>query len=93
MRKRHEVLFDHAEVQDRNGNWYNENYRSAKARARYICREGLQTWHPQLTFFGFRYIDIYASFDLLVMAEPFRVNDLRRSAYSVGCASCYGEQA
>ena len=51
-----EVLFDHAEVQDRDGNWYNENYRSAKAQARYICREGKQTWHPELTFFGFRYI-------------------------------------
>ncbi len=51
-----EVLFDHAEVQDRDGNWYNENYRSARARARYICRDGRQTWHPQLTFFGFRYI-------------------------------------
>ncbi len=51
-----EVLFDHAEVQDQDGNWYNENYRGARARARYICREGLQTWHPELTFFGFRYI-------------------------------------
>ena len=51
-----EVLFDHAEVQDRDGNWYNENYRSAKAQAKYICREGQQAWHPQLTFFGFRYI-------------------------------------
>ena len=51
-----EVLFDHAEVQDKDGNWYNENYRSAKARAKYICREGRQTWHPELTFFGFRYI-------------------------------------
>ena len=51
-----EVLFDHAEVQDRDCNWYNENYRSAKAQAKYICREGRQIWHPQLTFFGFRYI-------------------------------------
>lgn len=51
-----EVLFDHAEVQDKDGSWYNENYRSAKARAKYICREGNQTWHPELTFFGFRYI-------------------------------------
>ncbi len=51
-----EVLFDHAEVQDREGNWYNENYRSARAQAKYICRKGQQTWHPQLTFFGFRYI-------------------------------------
>ena len=51
-----EVLFDHAEVQDKDGSWYNENYRSAKARAKYICRKGNQTWHPELTFFGFRYI-------------------------------------
>ena len=51
-----EVLFDHAEVQDKAGNWYNENYRGAKARARYICRDGQQTWHPELTFFGFQYI-------------------------------------
>ncbi len=51
-----EVLFDHAEVQDKDGNWYNENYRSAKAQARYICRDGKQIWHPELTFFGFRYI-------------------------------------
>ncbi len=51
-----EVLFDHAEVQDKDGNWYNENYRSAKAQAKYICRDGQQTWHPELTFFGFRYI-------------------------------------
>ena len=51
-----EVLFDHAEVLDKDGNWYNENYRSARAQARYICRDGQQTWHPQLTFFGFRYI-------------------------------------
>ncbi|MBQ6384221.1 MAG: family 78 glycoside hydrolase catalytic domain [Clostridia bacterium] len=50
------VFFDHAEVQDRDGNWYNENYRSAKAQVTYICRDGRQTWHPRLTFFGFRYI-------------------------------------
>ncbi|MBQ8161561.1 MAG: family 78 glycoside hydrolase catalytic domain [Clostridia bacterium] len=50
------VLFDHAEVLDADGNFYNANYRSAKARVEYTCREGRQTWHPGLTFFGFRYI-------------------------------------
>ena len=55
-----EIRFDHAEVQDKDGNWYNENYRSAKASVTYICREGLQTWHPRLTFFGFRYIRLIA---------------------------------
>ena len=55
-----EVQFDHAEVQDKDGNWYNENYRGAKAQAKYICRDGQQTWHPELTFFGFRYIRLIA---------------------------------
>jgi len=48
----------HGEVLDRDGNFYNENYRSAKAEIDYTCREGLQTWHPELTFFGFRYIKL-----------------------------------
>ena len=48
----------HGEVLDRDGNFYNENYRSAKAEINYTCREGRQTWHPALTFFGFRYIKL-----------------------------------
>ena len=51
-----EVFFDHAEVLDKDGNFYNKNYRNAKAQVRYTCRDGRQTWHPRLTFFGFRYI-------------------------------------
>ncbi len=50
------VCFDHAEVLDRDGNFYNDNYRGAKALVEYICKGGRQTWHPRLTFFGFRYI-------------------------------------
>lgn len=48
----------HGEVLDQNGNFYNANYRSAKAELVYTCKDGLQTWHPQLTFFGFRYIKL-----------------------------------
>ncbi|MDO4865619.1 MAG: family 78 glycoside hydrolase catalytic domain [Clostridia bacterium] len=55
-----EVRILHGEVLDRDGNFYNENYRSAKAELRYTCREGLQIWHPGLTFFGFRYIKLDA---------------------------------
>lgn len=46
----------HGEVLDKDGNFYNENYRSAKAEICYTCKEGVQTWHPQMTFFGFRYL-------------------------------------
>lgn len=48
----------HGEVLDRNGNFYNANYRSARAEINYICRDGVQCWHPHLTFFGFRYLKL-----------------------------------
>ncbi len=47
-----------AEVLDKDGNFYTDNYRSAKAQYRYLCREGEQTYKPHLTFWGFRYIRI-----------------------------------
>ncbi|MBR4333951.1 MAG: family 78 glycoside hydrolase catalytic domain, partial [Clostridia bacterium] len=52
------VHFNHGEVLDKDGNFYNENYRGAKAEVRYICGEGKQTWHPRFTFFGFLYIHL-----------------------------------
>ena len=52
------VAFTHAEVLDSDGNFYNANYRSAKALVEYTCKDGKQTWHPRLTFFGFRYIKL-----------------------------------
>lgn len=48
----------HGEVLDKEGNFYNDNYRSAKAELNYICKEGQQSWHPILTFFGFRYLKL-----------------------------------
>ena len=49
-----------AEVMDKDGNFYTENYRGAKAQYHYICKDGVQTWHPELTFYGFRYIRVNA---------------------------------
>ena len=74
----------HGEVPDRDGNFYNENYRSAKAEIRYICREGRQTWHPRLTFFGFRYIKLN---EWPGTAEPWQFtaiavySDIRRTGF------------
>lgn len=52
------IRIQHGEVLDRDGDFYNANYRNAKAEIQYICKDGLQTWHPHLTFFGFRYIKL-----------------------------------
>lgn len=47
-----------AEVMDKEGNFYTENYRSAKAQYHYICCDGHQVYKPKLTFWGFRYIRV-----------------------------------
>ena len=52
------VILSHAEVLDKDGNFYNENYKSAKAKIEYICKDGAQTYKPHFTFTGFRYIRI-----------------------------------
>lgn len=52
------MCFTHGEMLDAEGNFYHANYRSAKAEVEYICRAGKQTWHPHLTFFGFRYLKL-----------------------------------
>lgn len=50
------VKISHGEILDRDGNFYNANYRTAKAQIDYTCREGMQRYTPRLTFFGFRYL-------------------------------------
>ncbi|MBQ6564534.1 MAG: family 78 glycoside hydrolase catalytic domain [Clostridia bacterium] len=78
------VSFNHAEVLDRDGNFYNDNYRSARALVEYTCREGGQTWHPQLTFFGFRFIQIL-SWPGKAKAEQFTAvavhSDMKRTGW------------
>jgi alpha-L-rhamnosidase len=52
-----ELIVDHAEVLDKNGNFYTENLRAAKARNTYILRgSGEEFFEPHFTFQGFRYI-------------------------------------
>ena len=53
-----ELSFLFGEILDKDGNFYNANYRSAKALYKYICKEGKQTYKPNLTFYGFRYIRV-----------------------------------
>lgn len=55
-----QIKLSHGEVLDSDGNFYNANYRSAKAELLYICSDGDQVYHPRLTFYGFRYVRIDA---------------------------------
>ncbi|MCL1882390.1 MAG: glycoside hydrolase family 78 protein, partial [Defluviitaleaceae bacterium] len=55
-----EVKISFAETLDPDGNFYTENYRTAKSYLHYICRDGAQSYKPKFTFFGFRYIRLDA---------------------------------
>lgn len=50
------ILFDHAEVLDKDGNFYNANYRTAKNLMTYVTSGGEDTFKPTYSFQGFRYI-------------------------------------
>ena len=50
------IVMHHAEVLDRDGNFYNENYRAARNENVYICSGGEDVFKPAYCFQGFRYI-------------------------------------
>jgi len=52
------AIIKHAEVLDENGNFYTANLRSAKTQVTFICDGKKQTYKPQMTFYGFRYIQL-----------------------------------
>ncbi|WP_188881897.1 alpha-L-rhamnosidase [Alicyclobacillus cellulosilyticus] len=54
-----EIVLQHAEVLDKDGNFYTENLRSARQTIRYICRGGgREVFAPHFTFQGFRYVKV-----------------------------------
>lgn len=53
------IRVSHAEVLDKEGNFYTENLRGAKAQAVYVLKgNGEELFEPHFTFFGFRYIKL-----------------------------------
>ena len=53
------ITIRHAEVLDKNGNFYIDNLRAANATANYfLSGKGEDIFEPHFTFYGFRYIKI-----------------------------------
>jgi len=50
------IVITHAEVLDADGNFYTENYRSAKNLMTYVCDGKENVFKPTFSFQGFRYI-------------------------------------
>ncbi|MBO5338401.1 MAG: family 78 glycoside hydrolase catalytic domain [Clostridia bacterium] len=73
-----------AEVLDKDGNIYTENYRTAKAEFIYTAKDGYQTYKPKLTFYGFRYIRV-DEFPGEIAADNIKAivvhSDIKRTGY------------
>lgn len=84
------VALSHAEVLDKEGCFYTENYRSAKAQYLYICHEGRQSYKPKLTFFGFRYvrIDQYPGGPCAAKPENFTAVVIHSAMQRTGYFNC-----
>ncbi len=83
-KKGDKVAFTVCEELDKYGNFYNENYRDAKARFEYTCHDGINTYKPILAFWGFRYMRA-DSFPCEITGENISAivvhSDIKRTGY------------
>jgi len=85
------VILKHAEVLDKDGNFYIENMRAAKVRIEYILKgQGEETFEPHFTFQGFRYIMI-EEFPGNPPLEKFEAIVLHSDMEKNGTFSCSNE--
>ncbi|MBO5286786.1 MAG: family 78 glycoside hydrolase catalytic domain [Clostridia bacterium] len=78
------ISLSFAEILDKDGNFYTENYRSAKCEYHYTCQEGENTYKPRHTFYGFRYVRV-DSFPNELTEKSIRAivvhSDIKRTGY------------
>jgi hypothetical protein len=58
------IVIHHAEVLDKDGNFYNANYRSARNEMTYVCSGEDDVFKPSYSFQGFRYIKLSVAYML-----------------------------
>ncbi len=63
-KKGQKIVIRHAEVLDKDGNFYPDTLRQAKSEDTYICNGAEQVFLPHFTFHGFRYICVEGMDDL-----------------------------
>lgn len=82
------VRFTCAEVLDRDGNFYNENYRTAKNVVTYILSGNEDFFKPTCSFQGFRYIRIEEYPDQPIDKNAFRAIAVHSELKRTGDFSC-----
>lgn len=84
------VSLKFAEVMDRQGNYYDANYRSAKSEYIYTLKDGYQEYYPKTTYYGFRYIKV-CEFPGEVKAENIETLVLFSAMERTGHFQCSNE--
>ena len=85
------VAFSYGEVLDRDGNFYNANYRTAINETTYILDGQERVCKPSLTFQGFRYVRVDA-FPGEIDLEDFRAIAIYSDMERTGDFSCGNEK-
>ncbi len=82
------ITLRHAEILNPDGSLNRAFLRTAKATATYICKDGVQTYHPRMSYMGFRYVSLEG-------AEPEQIQLTAVALYSdlpaVGGFACSNE--
>lgn len=83
------VKIEHAEVLDRDGNFYTENLRSARQTVSYTLKgNGLETFEPHFTFQGFRYVRLSGFKESQIQLENFTGVVLHSDMEPIGEFQC-----
>lgn len=79
------IVMTHAEVLDTDGNFYNENYRSAESKNTYVLSGGEDVFKPTFSFQGFRYIRLdeypFEEVDLDSFTAVAVYSNIKRTGY------------
>jgi len=82
--KGEKAVLRHGEVLDADGNFYNDNYRSAKAEATFVCDGNEHICKPAYNFYGFRYVKL-ENFSDEIKKENFTAiavhSEMKRTGY------------
>ncbi len=87
-KKGEKVVLSHGEVLDWEGNFYKENYRTAKNIVTFVCSGNEDLFKPEYSFQGFRYIRIDEYPDVELKAEDFRAIVVHSEMERTGHFAC-----
>ena len=82
------IVISHAEVLDKDGNFYNENYRYAKNNMIYTCDGNENIFKPRFSFQGFRYIRLDEYPDVEIDFNNIRAVAVHSEIERTGRFSC-----